>query len=325
MLPDKLSTMIRGYQDSRVLLTAVELDVFTAVTAPASAADVASRLGTDVRATEMLLNALVALQCLTKSGELFRATEETARYFGMDSPGSERLATMHSVHQWDSWSTLTECVRDGCSVIARQDPQRDAAWTEAFIAAMNRNAAGRAPHLVGAVGESGVRRMLDVGGGPAAYSIAFARAFPELRAEVLDKPEVLPIAKRHIEEAGLGDRVTVRAGDLTSDTFGQGYDLVLVSNICHMLSPEQNKDLFRRCFDALVPGGRLVLQEFVLNEDKTSPAAAALFALNMLVATREGNSYGEGDYNGWFRETGFRDSRRIELPGPTDLMVATRR
>jgi len=323
MLPDKLSTMIRGYQNSRVLLTAVELDLFTAVTAPASAAEVASRLGTDPRATEMLLNALVALECLTKSGELFRATEETARYFGTGSPDNERLATMHSVHQWDSWSTLTECVRAGYSVTAGET-RRDAAWTEAFIAAMNRNAASRAPHVVRAVGDTGVRRMLDVGGGPATYSIAFARAFPKLRADVLDKPEVLPIARRHIEDAGLGNRITVRAGDLTSSPFGEGYNLILLSNICHMLSPEQNKDLLRRCFDALAPGGRVVLQDFILNENRTSPATAAVFALNMLVATREGNSYSESDYAGWFRETGFQESRRIELPGPTDLMAATR-
>ena len=323
MLPDKLSTLIRGYQNSRVLLTAVELDLFRAVTSPASAAEVASRLGTDPRATEMLLNALVALECLTKSGELFRATEETARYFGTDSPDNERLATMHSVHQWDSWSTLTECVRAGYSVTAGE-PRRDAAWTEAFIAAMNRNAASRAPHVVRAVGGTGVRRMLDVGGGPATYSIAFARAFPKLRADVLDKPEVLPIARRHIEDAGLGNRITARAGDLTSSLFGEGYNLILLSNICHMLSPEQNKDLLRRCFNALAPGGRVVLQDFILDENRTSPATAAVFALNMLVATREGNNYSESDYAGWFREMGFQEGRRVELPGPTDLMVATR-
>lgn len=324
MLSENLSATLRSFQLSRILLTGVELDLFSAVSPPATAAQVASRLGTDPRATGILLNALVALQYLTKSGELFRATEETARYFAADSPENERLATMHTVHQWDSWSTLTDCVRAGGSVRAREPRARDARWTEAFIAAMNRNAVERAPHVVKAVGGVGVSRLLDVGGGPASYSIAFARAYPELHADLLDKPEVLPIAERHIQEAGLAGRITTRAGDLKTDAFGRGYDLVLLFNICHMLAPEENADLIHRAFDSLVPGGRVVIQEFILDSTKTAPVAAAVFALNMLVATSGGSSYSEDEYARWLESAGFSSIRRIDLPGPTDLIVAAR-
>jgi hypothetical protein len=146
----------------------------------------------------------------------------------------------------------------------------------------------------------------------------------ELRAEILDRPEVLAIARRHIEAAGLGSRVATRPGDLRADSFGSGYDLVFLSAICHMLSPEENRDLFARSRAALAPGGRVAIQDFILNADKTAPRHAALFSLNMLVATAGGASYSEDEYAAWLREAGFTGIRRIPLPGPTGLITGVR-
>jgi len=197
-------------------------------------------------------------------------------------------------------------------------------WTEAFIAAMHRNASERAPLVVGAVGAETASRMLDVGGGSGAYSIAFAQANPALRADILDLAAVAPIARGHIERAGVVDRVTVRTGDLRTDRLGEGYDLVFVSAICHMLSPEENLDLLGRCREALSPGGRVAIQDFILEPDKTSPRFAALFALNMLVGTRGGSSYSEPEYVAWLGEAGFGEVRRVRLPGITGLMIGVR-
>ncbi len=323
MLPEQLAQIIRGFQPARAFLTAIELNVFTAVGEGSTAGEVAGRLQTDPRATEMLLNVLASLGLLTKSGDTFHNTTDTARYLGDGSPDNERVSWMHSVHLWRYWSTLTDCVRAGASVVERP-PEPDPRWTEAFIGAMARNAAGRAPHLVKAIGGEGVRRILDVGGGPASYSIAFAQAYRELHADVLDRPEVLDIARRHIEQAGLSDRIATRVGDLTSDGLGRDYDLILLSNICHMLDPEQNRDLFRRCHAALAPNGRVAIQDFILNQDRASPQAAALFALNMLVATERGSSYSEDEYATWLREAGLCKIRRVGLPGPSELMLAIR-
>ena len=114
---------------------------------------------------------------------------------------------MHTAALWKNWSTLTECVRAGTSVIHREVDERSSDWTQAFIAAMHRNAVERAVPLVAAVGAQGVRRMLDVGGGSGAYSIAFAAANPELQAYILDLVAVVPLAQRHIDEASLAGRV----------------------------------------------------------------------------------------------------------------------
>jgi 3-hydroxy-5-methyl-1-naphthoate 3-O-methyltransferase len=101
-------------------------------------------------------------------------------------------------------------------------------------------------------------------------------------------------------------------------------DLPLVSAICQLLGPDENRDLFRRCFQALAPQGRVVIHDLILEEDKTAPKMAALFSLNMLVGTERGASYSEGDYRAWLAEAGFQDVQRIRLPGLSGLMVAAR-
>ncbi len=316
-LPEELMQRLRAFQESRILLTAIELDLFTAVSPSAAAAEVAARLGSEPRATEMLLNALAALGLLSKRDGVFHNTPVAARYFVRGAKDYARPALMHTVHLWNAWSNLTGRVHPEPDKFAMD-------WTEAFIAAMDLNARLRAPVVAEAVGASGVRRMLDVGGGSGAYSIAFARANPDLHADILDLPEVLVITQRHVKEAGLEERIATREGDLRKDKLGEGYDLALLSAICHMLSVDENKDLIRRCFDALAPGGRIVIQDFILEADKTAPRTAAIFSINMLVGTREGASYSAPEYTGWLAEAGFSDIRRVTLPGPTGLLIGVR-
>ncbi len=327
-LPDDLARMVRAWQESRVLLTAIELDVFTALGgaggegggAGATAAVVAKRCGTDPRATAVLLNALVALGVVESEDGRYRNGPAAARFLAAGSPDDARIALRHNLSLWETWSTLTDVVRRGHAV-PRLPRDRDDDWTVPFIAAMHRNASARAPMVVEAVGAASVKRMLDVGGGSAIYSIAFAKANPKLEAVVLDLPTVLPIAESHIGEAGLEKRVTTRAGDLTRDDLGEGYDLVLISAVCHMLGPEANRGLLARAARALVPGGRLVVQDFILEPDRTAPRHAALFAINMLVGTEAGSTYTEAEYTGWMATAGLADVRRVRLAGPADLMI----
>ncbi|HVM44006.1 MAG TPA: methyltransferase [Gemmatimonadales bacterium] len=325
VLPDELNAMIRGYQESRVLLTAIELDVLSAVGAGATGAAVAAACRTDRRATELLLNALVALEVLRLEGDRYEITPVAARYLVAGAPDDARDALKHNLSLWTTWSSLTEAVREGHVALRAEMPDRDDDWTVPFIAAMHRNAAARAPLVVQAVGAAGVRRLLDVGGGSGAYAIAFARANPALEAVVLDLPTVLPITRGHIEEAGLGARVTTRPGDLRKDDFGSGYDLVFMSAICHMLGPDGNRDLLKRSARALAPGGRVVIQDFILEPDRTRPRQAVLFAINMLVGTEAGGTYTEADYAGWLDAAGLGGVHRVRLAGPADLMVASRR
>ncbi len=321
MLPEELELRIRAFQESRILLTAIELDLFEALGAGAAAADVARTLGADPRATDMLLNALAALGLVEKRAGVFRNTPETAQHFTRRSPDDVRMAMMHTVHLWETWSTLTECVRKGTTLGRRSAGTDD--WTGAFIAAMHANASRRATAVVEAVDVAGARKMLDVGGGSGAYSIAFAQANPALSAEILDVGGVVPIARGHIAEAGLEDRVTVREGDLRTSDFGAGLDLVLISAICHMLGEDENRALVAKTYAALGAGGRIVISDFILDPDRAGPRMAAMFALNMLVGTPHGNTYTQEEYAAWMREAGFGAIRRVALPGPAHLMIGT--
>jgi (2Fe-2S) ferredoxin/predicted O-methyltransferase YrrM len=324
VLPDDLNDRIRGFQESRVILTALELDLFTLIGDGHTGEGVAASAGTNPRATEMLLNTLCAMGLLTKQNGTFRNAPASARYFCAASADNARPALLHTAHLWVRWSTLTDCVRAGTSVTPRETGARGDDWTEPFIAAMHRNATERAPLVLRAVDAGASRRMLDIGGGSGAYSIAFASANPALTSDIVDVAEVVPIAQRHIRQAGVEGRVSVHVGDLRRDRFGEGYDLAFLSAICHMLSPEENRDLLGRCHRALSPGGRIAIQDFILEPDKTAPRFAALFALNMLVGTPAGSSYSVTEYTEWLRAAGFENVRHVRLPGPTGLMIASR-
>lgn len=328
VLPDDFMEMVRGYQASRILLSAIELDVFSAIAQSgdaAAAVAVAADLGTDPRGTEALLNALAALAVLTKQGGKFTNTPLASRYLVEGSPDNARQALKHNLSLWVTWSTLTERVKTGRVTAWRDMGSRNEDWTVPFIAAMHRNAAMRAPLIVRAIGAGGVSKVLDVGGGSGAYSIAFAQANPKLHADIFDLATVVTIAEKHVADAGLSNRVRVRVGDLRRDALGDGYDLVLLSAICHMLGPDENQDLLRRAFAALSPGGRIAIQDHVMNEEGTAPRAGALFAINMLVGTPSGSTFSESQYRGWLIAAGFENVRHVPLPGPNDLVLASKR
>lgn len=326
VLPEDFQQMVRGYQASRVVLSALELDVFSAIEIsgePATVAVLSRVLGTEARGTEVLLNALVALSLLTKKRGVYANLPLAKRYLVSGAPDDARDALKHNLSLWKTWSGLTERLETGKPVAFQAMQNRSQNdWTVPFIAAMHRNAALRAPLLVQHVGAEDVQRLLDVGGGSGAYSIAFARANPGLTADIFDLATVVPIAERHVVEADLEGRVKVRTGDLTQDDFGSGYDLVLLSAICHMLGPEENRDLLRRASEALVPGGRIAIHDHVMDADRTSPRAGALFAVNMLVGTPNGSTFSEAEYRQWLEQAGFADIRHVPLPGPNHLMIA---
>jgi len=319
MLPDRLDQMIRGYMPSRCMLTALELDLFTAVGEGASAEEIGTKIQANARAAGMLLNALVALGLLLKSGDDYQNTPESARFFVQGSKDNHRNGLLHTANIWHRWSTLTDAVRTGTRVPIDQD--ETPAWTHNFIAGMQRNAKDRAPLVVKALGTTGIHHILDLGGGSGAYSIAFAKACPDVQCEILDIPEVVPLTAEYVRQASVSAQISLRAGDMLQDDFGSGYDLIMLNAICHMFSEDQNRDIFRRAHPALAPNGRLVVQDFILNPDKTGPQHAALFSLNMLVSTDAGASYSEFDYTKWMQAAGFADVRRINLPGPSGLIV----
>ena len=310
-----------GYQKSRIILTAFELDVFTVIGKDSlSSEEIARAIQAKPRSTDRLLNALCAVGLLRKERGLFSNTPASLRYLVRGGEGYlSRLG--HMIAQFRSWATLTEAVKAGRSVTARE---YDEVSLVRFIEAMHARAEADADKVVSLIGIAGARRMLDVGGGSGVYSIAFARADNNLTAVVFDLPKVTPIAERYISAAGLSDRVTTMAGDYRHDDFGAGYDLVFMSAIIHINSPEENRALAAKAFRCLNPGGRIVIQDFIMNEDRTAPERGALFALNMLVNTQHGDTYTENEIRDWLLAAGFTDIRRIGEPPERDFIIGVK-
>ncbi|MBE0658500.1 MAG: methyltransferase domain-containing protein [Bryobacteraceae bacterium] len=320
---DGLLAALRSYQESRILLTAIELNLFTCVEGGATAEQVAQRMGGGPRATRMLLDALVSLGVLTKSGMKYSNTAMAAKYLTDSSAGNLRPSMLHDVHRWQTWSNLTGRIQG--SIQPEQHSALEPERHRALLAMLDRKSVERAPKLLGAIGNAGVWRVLDLGGGSGAYSIAYARENEAVGAVVFELPQTAPITQEYIQRSGLQHRVKVRAGDFLSEDLGAGHDLILLFSITHLLGEKDNQDLLARCHRALAPAGRVAIHDHIMDADKTRPRAGAIFALNMLLATPGGGTYSDLEYGAWLGAAGFSAVERREVPGePTALLIATR-
>lgn len=318
---ETIQQLARQFMSSRVLLTAVELDVFNTLAGDEkTSAEIAGMLRSDPRATDRLLNALCGLDLLQKREGRFSNTAAGKKLLVKD--GSEYLANLaHMAHMWGTWTTLTDAVRTGSAVVARGNEGWSEHRRQAFIDAMHARARRQAPVVAGLLDLSKVDRVLDVGGGSGIFTAAFAQERDGLTGTVFDLPEVLPITRVYLEQAGMTDRIDTAAGNYNTDPLPGGYDLVFCSAIIHIENDEGNRALVRKCAAALNPGGQLVIQDFVMDDDRVQPPHGAMFSLNMLVATVRGDTFTESEMRQWFEAAGLRDVRRIDTDFGTPLMI----
>lgn len=324
--PSKILDTVYAFRNARVLLTAFELDLFTALgTSDKSSAEVARKLRTNARATDRLMDALCAMGFLLKKKGKFKNTPTTARFL-VKGREEYMAGLMHQVSLWKSWSTLTEAVRTGSAVVGRGSVNnRGVDWLEAFIAAMHMRATHQAPSVVKLLDLKGVKRVLDVGGGSGVFSMAFVRAKRGIHSVVFDLPNVVGLTRSYIEAENLEDFITTAEGDYTVDRLGSGFDLVFMSAVIHSNSPQTIKRLFKKAYDALNPRGQLVVSDFIMNEDRTSPVFGALFSLNMLVGTRDGDTFTESEVRSWMEGAHFTKVSRKATPFGSDLIIGRKK
>ena len=281
----KLTELSWQYRTTRVLLAAHQLGIFETLKQSQTAAEVASKQKTDVEMTEKLLNAICALGLAQRQGSKFSLTPlardtllpESARYIGgvLD----------HGEYLWWTWSGLTDLIKGGEWSQARRDLMAQLARTanyvkgydEHFTWAMHGKAAnGGAQFLASHLDLSERKLLLDVGGGPGTYSIALCQRFPQLQAVVWDVPDALNVSCQVIQQYNLTDRISLKTGDWDIDEFGTGYDVLLLSNVMHGPGSKAEMKL-AKVFRSLESGGLLIINDFLLNDDKTGPLPAALF------------------------------------------------
>ena len=300
----RILDLARAYQPACVLMAAAELDLFGVLSAgPRTASELAAALRCDRRATTILADALAALGFLAKRDGAYAPAPGVAE--SLTGAGSLLPMLRHQANCLRSWAQLAAVTQSGRPAhlpsIRGDDADRDA-----FIEAMEVASRDAAPHVVASLGPLSFEHLLDVGGGPGTWTAAFLRAVPRARATLYDLPDVIPIARRHVDAAGLGQRVRFVAGDLATDQpLPAGADLAWVSAIVHMNSRAQNRDLFAKVHAALVPGGRILIRDIVMDESHTQPPAGALVAVNMLVRTTGGGTFSFDELSEDLESVGF--------------------
>jgi ubiquinone/menaquinone biosynthesis C-methylase UbiE len=186
-------------------------------------------------------------------------------------------------------------------------------------------AAARAGQELRRLHPHGPLRLLDVAAGSGVWSIAAAQNDPAVQAVAFDLPGTLPHTRRWAEQSGVADRFEFRAGDIRSGDLGRAeFDAAILGHICHGEGMEHTRKLFGKVARALKPGGTIVIADWLPDDDRRGPAFPLLFALSMLVRTREGDTFTFAEYDRWLREAGFRDARLLEIPAPSPLVLATR-
>ncbi len=306
------------YWHSCTIHAAVRLDLFTAIgDGCLTGENVARRLGTNARAMAMLLNALTAMGLLDKSEDGFSNTPTGRQFLSKDSPEYFGHIITHHSHLVDSWAKLDMAVQTGLPVRGRAAHSSEE-WRESFLMGMFNMAMGLAPRVATEVDLSGRGSLLDLGGGPGTYAIHFCLKNPRIKATLYDLATTRPFAEKTIEKFGLSDRVTFRAGDYLEDDIGGSYDVAWLSQILHGEGHEDCQRVISKAASALKPDGMVLVHEFILNDSMDGPVFPALFSLNMLLGTAEGQSYSEEQIRKMLARAGAKDIDRLPFRGPND-------
>ncbi len=321
MNANELRETVVAFQKSRIILTAYELDIFTFIGENSLTSEtISKKLNLNKNATERLLNALVSLKLIHKENESYSNSEDSLKFLSKDSP-AYMAGLMHSNHLWNTWSHLTEVVKTGNVAHTDKINERGEEWLNAFIHAMHYRGKKQAPSQISAIDLQNVKSVLDVGGGSGCFSMEFLKRKHGLKATVFDLPNVVPISKKIVEEEGYTSRINYHTGDYTVDELPKGYDLVFLSAIIHSNSYETNEALVKKCYNSLNKGGKIVIQDWIMNNSKTEPFQGAIFSINMLVGVDGGDCYSENEVGTWMKNAGFSIISKVNLEHGVGQMI----
>ena len=324
MNPLEIREMVTAFQKSRIVLTAYELDVFTFIDKKSHTSEnISKALNLDKGAVERLLNALVALKFLQKDGENYSNSKESFMFLSKNSH-AYLAGFMHTNHLWNTWNHLTDVVKTGRAAHDVEVNERGEQWLEAFINAMHDRGKKQAPAQIAKIDLQTVDSVLDVGGGSGCFCMAFLNRKPGLKTTVFDLPNVVPISKNIIDREGFTGKIAHHVGDYTTDDLPRGFDLVFLSAVIHSNSFEINQALVGKCYNSLNPNGKIVIQDWIMNDAKTEPVQGAIFSINMLVGVEGGNCYSENEVKTWLNNAGFTNFTKVDLESGIGQVIATK-
>lgn len=310
---DQFRDAVYGFRIPRILLSALELDVFSkmeqqAWTLPA----LAKQLKGSRRGVDILCRNLASLGLLNKTGTRYRSSRMAQRFLNKHSPEFRGAYLDLLQRQWQEWSTLTMGFKTG-RPLGDKGPETPE-YRESFTWAMHERSLESAKQVARQLSLKHAKSILDLGGGPGTYTLNFLQRHAGLVGTILDRPAALDVARVLAKRYRLQSRVSFVPGDFLTQPIPGTYDVVWYSNVLHIYSPKENLRVFRKIRRALAPKGRILIQDtFLQNSQKLFPLEANVFAVTMLLYTQSGNTYSLQDVRHWLTQAGFSRTRVIKL------------
>ena len=324
--PERVMQITTGAWATSILGSAVQHGIFSALEAhPADAQAVANKTGISLRGAQALLDGLTGLGLLSLSGGRYENSPDASAFLVKGKPSYLGGMAQVFLHDFPTWQNLPQAVKTGLpSASNTSDVEDNPFWHVLVpaIAALSFPVAQMAAERLGIAG-AGAISWLDVGGGSGIWSAVWLGANKQAKANQLDWPNVNRIAHEFVGSFGVADRFHTIDGDFHTTDFGSGkYDFAIYAHIAHQESPEGNVENFRKFRKALKPGGTLIVNDFVLNDDRTGNPFAMLFASQMLVASKNGFTYRQADYRDWLAQAGFKSVEIVPTHTPATLVFA---
>jgi O-methyltransferase domain/Dimerisation domain len=320
-----------GFWASKALLSAVEMGVFTELANGPQAFDhLSGRLGLHHRSSRDYLDALVALGLLQRSNGTYSNTPETDLFLDRHKPSYiGGVLEMANARLFGFWNHLTEALRTGRQQNeAKEDSGEspfealyaDPARLKTFLSAMSGISRGANMAIAKKVPWSKYKTYADIGTAQGDLAVQIALANPHLKGIGFDLPQVGPTFEEYAEANGVGDRVSFQPGDFFTEALPK-VDALTMGHILHDWNLEEKKMLVGKAYEALNPGGALVVYDAIIDDDRSKNAFGLLMSLNMLIETPGGFDYTGAECIHWMKEAGFRDAFVEHLVGPNSMVV----
>ncbi|HLY61753.1 MAG TPA: class I SAM-dependent methyltransferase [Terriglobia bacterium] len=318
---------LSAYERTEALKAAVELELFTAIGEGAATAQAAAkRCGASERGTRILCDYLTIIGFLTKDGNNYGLTPDTAKFLDKRSEAyaGGAVGFLTSPMLTDGFKNLADAVRKGGTTLAGEgdlEPNHPiwVQFAQSMAGLMTLPAILISKMLN--ISEAGKMKVLDIAAGHGIFGITLAQHNSNLEVVAVDWPNVLEVAKANAQKAGVAARHRTIAGSAFDVDFGAGYNLVLLTNFLHHFDVPACEKLLKKVHAALVPGGKAVALEFVPNEDRITPPPAATFSLKMLAGTPSGDAYTFSEYQRMFNNAGFSRTELRQLPPTFEQLV----
>lgn len=329
LTPDALLQLGLGFWGSKALLTAVELDLFSVLAKrPHTAQELTDRLGLQRRGTHDWLDALVSLGVLERSGDSYANTAEADTFLDRNKPSYVGgLLEMANARLYPFWGSLTEALRTGRPqneakvgddffAALYEDPAR----LEQFLHAMTGISMGAAQAIAAKFPWEQHTTVIDIGAAEGCLPVELARRHAHLTGGGFDLPAVAPVFEKYVAAHGLADRLRFYPGDFFTDPLPKA-DVLVMGHILHDWALYEKQLLLRKAYDALPPGGAVIVYESIIDDDRRTNTFGLLMSVNMLIETQEGFDYTGAECQAWLADAGFSHSYVEPLVGPDSMVV----